>query len=259
MTTVAAHAVMGRVILAVILRETRTRFGKTRLGYLWALFEPLMHTLIFVAIFSAAGRGAPIGDSLTLFLVTGFIPWLLFDHVSGRVAHAIDANSALLIYPQVTPVDLMMARTVLETSTLIIVAVLLLAGIHLVLVPVALDDPLQMTGAVACLVLLSTGIGMVNAAVGTISNSYEHLFGMAKRVLYFVSGTFFSVETLPVQAREILAYNPLLHLVEWFRSGFFVGFQSRFYDWRYPVAFAAIALLAGLVAERAVRRRIGGS
>ena len=32
-----------RVMRALILRETRTRFADTRLGYGWALLEPILH------------------------------------------------------------------------------------------------------------------------------------------------------------------------------------------------------------------------
>ncbi|HAX2293506.1 TPA: ABC transporter permease, partial [Escherichia coli] len=36
---------------ALFLRELRTRFGKYRLGYLWAVLEPAAHLLIMLAIF----------------------------------------------------------------------------------------------------------------------------------------------------------------------------------------------------------------
>ena len=38
-----AFSIQLRVIGALILREIRGRFGRAKLGYLWAIFEPLMH------------------------------------------------------------------------------------------------------------------------------------------------------------------------------------------------------------------------
>lgn len=35
---------------ALFLREIRTRFGKFRLGYLWAILEPSAHLLILLGI-----------------------------------------------------------------------------------------------------------------------------------------------------------------------------------------------------------------
>lgn len=63
-----ALKVQGRVIRASILRETRTRFGRSKLGYFWALFEPMAYMLTLMAIFSAMERGAPIaGVDLSMF------------------------------------------------------------------------------------------------------------------------------------------------------------------------------------------------
>ncbi len=40
-----------RVIGALVLRETRSAFGDTQLGYLWAIVNPALSTLVLVAIF----------------------------------------------------------------------------------------------------------------------------------------------------------------------------------------------------------------
>ena len=37
---------------ALFLREIRTRFGKFRLGYLWAILEPSAHLLILLGIYA---------------------------------------------------------------------------------------------------------------------------------------------------------------------------------------------------------------
>ncbi len=40
------------VIMALLLRETRTRFGRSRFGYAWVIFEPLAHIGIMIALIS---------------------------------------------------------------------------------------------------------------------------------------------------------------------------------------------------------------
>ena len=51
--------VQGRVISALTLRETRARYGNSKLGFFWALFEPFAHVIVFIGIFSALGRAIP--------------------------------------------------------------------------------------------------------------------------------------------------------------------------------------------------------
>ena len=112
-------ALMGtfEVVHALALRETRTRFGAHKLGYLWALVEPTLMILTFYILFALASRAAPTGMTLFSFIATGIIPYLLFANTVKRVAEAINGNKALLFYPQVNPIDLVIARVFLEFTT----------------------------------------------------------------------------------------------------------------------------------------------
>ena len=57
-----------RVIHALIIRETRTRFGDSRLGYGWALIEPILHIALLSAVFSLLMHGnPPIGTHFFVF------------------------------------------------------------------------------------------------------------------------------------------------------------------------------------------------
>jgi tetratricopeptide (TPR) repeat protein len=63
-----------RVIHALMIRETRTRFGDSRLGYGWALIEPILHILLLSTVFSLLMHGnPPIGTHLFVFYYTGLI------------------------------------------------------------------------------------------------------------------------------------------------------------------------------------------
>jgi capsular polysaccharide transport system permease protein len=74
-----------RVIYALILRETRTRLADSKLGYGWALIEPVLHIVVLSLVFAVMMRGRPpIGDKFFIFYYTGIIPYHLF--VRGRPA-----------------------------------------------------------------------------------------------------------------------------------------------------------------------------
>ena len=64
----------GRVVHALIIRETRTRFGDSKLGYGWALLEPIAHILMLSLVFAVLMRGRPpIGEEFFIFYYTGII------------------------------------------------------------------------------------------------------------------------------------------------------------------------------------------
>jgi len=95
MEFIQALNVQGRVISALTLRETRARYGDSKLGFFWALFEPFAHIIVFIGIFSAMGRAIPLGDSMGIFILTGIIPWLLYSNIVGNVMIALNANKAI--------------------------------------------------------------------------------------------------------------------------------------------------------------------
>jgi Flp pilus assembly protein TadD len=63
-----------RVIAALIIRETRTRFADSKLGYGWALIEPILHITVLSVTFAVLMYGQPpIGTDFFVFYYTGLI------------------------------------------------------------------------------------------------------------------------------------------------------------------------------------------
>jgi capsular polysaccharide transport system permease protein len=252
-----ALKVQGRVIRASVLRETRTRFGRSKLGYFWALFEPMVYILSLLAIFSAMERGTPIpGVDLGLFFFVAIIPWLLFSRIAGLVSRAIKTNQALLTYPQVKAIDIMLAQVILEFGTLFIVAVLYLLGAIYLEVFVEIERPLEIIFVLFLSALLGFGFGLLSSTARLYWSSYNNIQSVFMRVMFFTSGKFFVADTLPETLRDWLWYNPLLHVIEWARSAFFTGFESQFYDLSYPLVFALVMVFLGLASERVSRSRL---
>src|SRR5262252_8511475 len=73
-TIYAALQTQLRVIYALMMRETRTRLADSKLGYGWALLEPVLHILMLSLVFAVMMRGRPpIGDKFFIFYYTGII------------------------------------------------------------------------------------------------------------------------------------------------------------------------------------------
>jgi len=255
MEFIQALSVQGRVISALTLRETRSRYGNSKLGFFWALFEPAAHVAVFVAIFSSLGRSPPIGDSMGVFMLTGIIPWLLFSNIVNQVMNGLIANKALLGYPQVMPMDITISRVILEFSSLFLVMLFFIGVAIYTGTTIKIDNFLVVMQAAGLFVMLGAGVGMINTAILHSVPSYKNIYSALSRPLYFMSGIFFTADFLSPEAFEILGYNPLLHLMDWFRTGFFTSFDSTVYDQTYAATTTLIIFTIGLVMERATRKK----
>src|SRR4051812_19330672 len=92
-----------QVVHALVMRETRTRFGAQQLGYLWALLEPLLWISTFLIAYSVMHRKVPFGMDALGFLATGVLPYQVFANNVGKIGEAINGNRGLLFYPHVKP------------------------------------------------------------------------------------------------------------------------------------------------------------
>ncbi len=247
---------MARVIHALILREMRTRFGRQRLGYLWAFLEPVLFVSVLAVIFSIRGRYDPPGMTLVLFLITGIVPFLLFRHALRRGLRAQDATNRLVTYPQVQITDIALARLLLELSTSITVIIVLIFGIYLLEIePVAIQSPLAMLAGIVVMGLYGFALGLIFGSLTPLLPGLANIIQVfLGRPLFFVSGVFFTIEMVPHEIRPILLINPLFHVLEWLRSGFFMQYQSRYADMEYAIICLIVLLFLGLLMQRALRR-----
>lgn len=250
-----ALRVQGRVLYALILREALAKYGKSQIGYLWALVEPLAQVLVLVAIFSALGRQSPVGGDLAVFFTTGIVPWMIYNSISSRLSGALGANQALLSYPHVTPFDVLTGRALLESTTMLVVFALIVSLLQLMGKAFAIYDLFHVLMGLLVLIVFSTGVGMINSAIRIYFDSWDKLFNAFNRPLYFLSGIFFTAASLPPQAREYLQWNPIFQCVEWVRSGFFSTYQNTYINYGYAVASSAGMFLLGLALTQYTRHK----
>lgn len=256
MSILRGLATQTEVIWALVLRETRTRFGKHHIGYLWALFEPLLMIALFYALFRLAGRETATGMDVYTFISTGFVPYLLFRGTADKISSSVDGNRALLFYPHVQPLDLTFARGLLEAGTFVAVFVVLM-GMHAIYHQrLEVDDVLLVIQGLALAWLFGFSLGLVLCSLGVVSHVVERTKSPLLRPFFWTSGIFFTANELPGGAREVLLYNPVLHAVELVRGGWFLDYTPRYADPFYVVQWIFGLGLLGLILERVVRRRI---
>ncbi|HEY8431701.1 MAG TPA: ABC transporter permease [Sandaracinaceae bacterium] len=244
-----------RVVHALALRETRTRFGKHQLGYLWALLEPLFWILTFYGMLTLAGRTAGPME-LVPFLATGIITYELVMKTSDRASLAIDANRALLFYPQVHTLDLILARAGLEVATYVTVFLVIVGAHGAIAGEFEIDSVLRTMMGLGLAGLLGLSLGTLLCSLSVISSSVERVKGPLMRPLFWISGLFFTAEALPTSVREIFLWNPILHCVEIVRDGWFPAYHARHASPAYVLVWIVVLAFAGLTLERAVRHRI---
>ena len=227
-----------RVIGALMVREMQARFGRSAGGYVWALAEPLGGILLLAIAFSLALRAPPLGSSFMLFYATGIIPMAVYNGVQRGVAKAADSNRGLLNYPVVALIDAVIAKFLLTSLTLGVVAAILFTGIIVVDDLYVILDPARLAAGFGLAALVGLGVGSVNCVLIGFFPTWKNIWTVLSRPIFILSGVFFLFESVPAAFQRILWWNPLAHVIATMRSGIYATYEPAFVSYAYVLGVA---------------------
>ena len=239
------------VIYALLLREIASRFGKSRGGYLWVLVEPVAHLSFPILVLGFMRQVVLPGIDYPVFLVYGFLPFLLFKAICIQTMEGTNANRGLLSYRQVLLMDVFIAKAMAYCVIQSIVFGLVFVGLAMLGFDVRPALPIELGAVLLLTVTLAFGFGLLFAALCSMAPDARTLIRLLFVPLYFMSGVLFPITRFPDDWVRWLALNPVLHLVELSRS---VGLEHyepmRYLSVTYPLALAVFALFIGLALYR---------
>ena len=85
--------VQWEVLSSLVVRETRTRYGNSRLGYFWALFMPILGIGFFWGMMFLGRSRPPAGMDPVSFLTTGFLGYHVVVDALDQGSNGLSGNT----------------------------------------------------------------------------------------------------------------------------------------------------------------------
>ncbi len=246
----------GRVIWALTLRETVTRFGREGLGMLWMIAEPALFVVGVMIIFSLIDTGYPYGISPAEWLAVSYPTLLFWRNGTGRVTKAIEVNRALLHHQPIRPMDIIYARILLEFGSA--------AAVFLFLFPIFIaigichipSNLFVMAVGYLLIIWFSFGFVLIMAGLAELSETIEKTSHIILYLMLPFSGVFIPTFLVPEPYRSYLLYFPLIDAVDYFHHGYFGPSVPSYYHLGYTV-FALLGMtLFGLAISGVAIKRV---
>ncbi len=244
-----------RVIVALMLREIHTIHGNTRLGYLWEFEKMSVNVLVIWAMREFMGTTPPHGIDIAVFLILGFGLFMTVSQSITKCMTAVSANKALLTFPQVTELDVMVARVIVLFTTEVILSIILLCIAGMVHKPITIYDYGDLYLCLFFIALYALGLGTLFASVVVLVPLLQSIMSYVVRIGFFASGVFFSVSTFSDDIAKIMLLNPICQIIEYSRHAFHRSYPVEGCSWTYIFVVGIIILALGLLLERYVRPR----
>lgn len=245
-----------RVIGALMLRELTTRFGRENIGFLWIMVEPLLFAGLIAILWRVTKGPVEHGVDIVAFVISGYIPLVLFRSTVNRSVSSFTANGGLMYHRQIKVLDLITVRFLIEfighmMAYAFVIAILSSLGLF-----PPLHDPAFLLLGWFYFSLFTFAIALVIAPLSEFSEVVEKIIPVANYMMIPFSGAFFLVGSLAPAGANAALLSPSVHAMEMMRFGIFGPSINPKYDFVYPLEFILPCALFGLMLCRVVRRRL---
>lgn len=246
--TAAAHR---NLLYLLSLKELRTRYRKSILGWTWSLLNPLSQMVIYTFVFSVVFRAeTPIGDpsgleSFPLYFLCGVLPFQFFSVSVTASIGAMESNSSLIKKVAFPHEHLVFSVVIAQLATfgieLLVLAVALFIAGSTVVPWILLMIPLA-----GLLMVFTTGIALALSAANVFFHDIHYLWGIVAQLLFFA--------TPIIYTPEVIENDALRALTNWGPTGSFIRASHEIlYDnrmpgpgrWLHLAVFAAVTFAIG--------------
>jgi len=251
--TISKHL---RIIGALMMRETSTRFGREGLGFAWLVLEPLSFCFGVIILWTATKPEYEHGIRVSAFTMTGYMCVLLLRHQVTYTVTALPANMGLLHHRLITPVHIILARNLLEIGGATIAFIVVYSVLYCLGQVSPPHNYILLYGGWVLLAWIGMGTGLVLAGAAMRFEVMERLITLLMYVLVPLSGAFFMIAWVPAHIASIYLYMPFPHPIEMLRSGVFGEFVPTTYHTYYAIMVGTALNFIGFILIAISRDRL---
>jgi lipopolysaccharide transport system permease protein len=210
------------LIRAVVRRELAVRFRGSILGWLWAIFGPLVMLAAYTVIFSSA-VGIPASaralgpGGYPLFIFVGLIVFNLFSELAYRAPMMLH-EQASIIKKSIFPSETLAWTATIRASVYALIS-LAVWFIFKLVATFSLPATIMLVPLVAIPFFLALlGMCWFLMALGSFTRDVTHLMASILPVFMFATPIFYSIDDVPPQLRLYVHLNLIGNYVEMMRD-----------------------------------------
>jgi ABC-type polysaccharide/polyol phosphate export permease len=266
--TLAEYRSHRELLSNLTLRELRSKYKRSALGWAWSTINPLVYMAVYTVVFQyfmgiriQSTVPPPSGLNVyALFLLCAMLPFSYFQNSVMGSLGSLTGNSNLIkktYFPrELLPASVVIANLVSHAIEMALLLVALLAfGDWRALVYLPLTVVFMLLLAVFAL-----GLGLAMSALNVYFRDIEHFMGILFLVWFFMTPIVYSFATLGSFSRshpwviDVLKLNPMTDATLCFRNTLYNGMHPGWLQFAYFAVFSIVTFFVG----RAVFNRLEG-
>ena len=204
------------LLLQLATRDLLLRYKQTAMGVAWAIFVPLLNTLIFTLLFT---RVAPIKTAVPypLFAYTGLVAWNLTAMALRSATTSLTSNPGLVskvYFPrEVFPFAALLVAVV-DTFVASVILVGMMMLYHVMPGPLALLLPVVL----AVQLIFTAALALFLAMANLFYRDVKYLFDAVLTIWMLASSVVYPIEIVGGRLGRLMAWNPMAVIIDAYRS-----------------------------------------
>ena len=197
-------------------RDLLLRYKQTIMGFGWAVFMPVINTILFSVVFM---RVAPInvGVPYPVFAYTGLLAWNFFASSLRFSVSSLTANINLVakVY---FPREIFPFSAVIVSAVDFAVGAILLVAMMAYYRVVPTSAILFLPVVIAVQIVLTAAVALLLAMANLFYRDVKYLFEVVITVWMFATSVLYPVDRVTGWAGTVLRLNPMTPIVDAYRS-----------------------------------------
>jgi lipopolysaccharide transport system permease protein len=201
----------------LVWRDIKTRYAQSVLGVGWALIQPVFSMIVFTIVFGNLARVSSDGVPYAIFSYTALVPWTFFSSALTGATSSLTSSASMLtkIY---FPRLIIPLTPVLGKLVDFAIALLLLFGLMIYFQISPTWDALALPLLIALMTLTAAGMGMWLTALSVQYRDINYAMSFGVQLLMYAAPVVYPTSLIPAQFRLLYALNPMVGVIEGFRS-----------------------------------------
>jgi lipopolysaccharide transport system permease protein len=202
----------------LVWREVRVRYAQTVLGAAWAVVQPLLTMAVFTIVFGRFARIPSDGRPYWIFALVALVPWSYLSTAVTSASGSLVTNTNLVTkvyFPRLVIPAAPVIAGLLDLAIALLLLLLAMVAFGMVPQPQAV----VLVPLLVCLMMLTAmGVGSLFGALNIQYRDVKHVMPFVVQVWMFASPIAYPLSLVPDRYRLAYALNPMVGVVEGFRT-----------------------------------------
>jgi ABC-type polysaccharide/polyol phosphate export permease len=226
----------------LIRRDLTTRYKRSVLGIIWTMLHPLGLMIIMTLVFQNLFHRQ---EFYSVYVLTGLLTFGFFNQTSSTIIRNLTWGAELF------------QRIYIPRASFAIAAVgtaiinLVLSVVPLLLVKLIIQSPISWQVvlfpiSVVYLACFSLGMGLIVSSIALYFHDVAEFYQVLLTAWMYATPIIYPYDTLPDSVKQIMVFNPMMHIVELMRASFYyVDKTPSLSEFLLVAAISFITLIVG--------------